>query len=116
MSGLYEAGCWEVFAEEFPYGTLLDDVAPWRQRAETAGHAGSSGIQTHSLGDIYPLAVYGTGDGRWCVWSCLSGVTFGEFWNTSEAFAYAQRLADVASCCWRDAAAYADGQSVLNEA
>ena len=102
----HKLSCWDEFVDEFPQGTGLDDVTPLRSRTASNGHAGDGGIQSHSLGEPYPLAVYATGDGRWCVWSCLSGVTFGEFGTAKAAFGRARQLAELATRCWQDAESY----------
>lgn len=40
---------------------------------EYTGHCKSGGLQQHSVGDLFPYTVIGTGDGRWCAFDTRTG-------------------------------------------
>lgn len=60
--------------------------------AKRNGHAGEGGLQKHSVGNLYPLAVVGWGDGSFTVEHLTSGQRFDRFDNSAAAFDKAHAL------------------------
>ena len=63
------------------------------------GHAGTGGIQAHSLGETFPLAVVGVGD-TWRVWNPETG---DEFLTTASVYEAWQECRELSVSC-REAA------------
>lgn len=42
-------------------------------------HAANGGLQRHSVGELYPWIIVGTGDGRWYAMNGANGKTSGVF-------------------------------------
>ena len=57
------------------------------------GHAGEGGLQTHSIGGLYPYLPVGYGHGKWAVHNLVSGErTAAVFDDYSEAAEWAERF------------------------
>ena len=59
------------------------------------GHAGTGGIQAHSLGETFPLAVVGVGD-TWRVWNPETG---DEFLTTDSVYDAWRECRELSACC-----------------
>ena len=59
------------------------------------GHAGNGGIQSHSLGDTYPLGVYGVGP-DWRVWNPETGDEFASSLDCGDAWEHCRWLSKLA--------------------
>jgi len=59
-------------ASRSSFGRSIDEARANRQR-HVGGHAGSGGLQNHSVGGLYPWLPVGHGDGLWSVHNASTG-------------------------------------------
>lgn len=71
------------------FAAWVDKTEKERQ-IKKRGHAGEGGLQNHSVGDLYPLAVVGYGDGSFQVENLATGERFERFNNSGTAFEAAE--------------------------
>lgn len=61
-------------------------------QVEYTGHHGTSGLQSHSIGDEYPFVIYGVGSATGATkWAVLNGSTGEHFPERYDTYAQAQQ-------------------------